>query len=108
MSELLPQPSADDIQLLEILKAIGDPVRLQIVGILSDGNFHPCGSDDIMLGLHKSTMSHHYKVLREAGVTSTRTHGRNRDVVLRRADLDERFPGLLDSLVAGIPAGASV
>lgn len=102
MAELLPQPLTSDIELLEVLKAVGDPVRLQLVGILGDGEFHPCGSPDVMLGLHKSTMSHHYKVLREAGVTSTRVLGRNREIGLRRADLDARFPGLISSLVSGV------
>jgi hypothetical protein len=45
-------------------------------------------------------------VLREAGVTSTRVRGRDHAVRLRRADLDQRFPGLLDALLAAAPDSA--
>ncbi|MGY2030600.1 hypothetical protein ACW9HR_26090 [Nocardia gipuzkoensis] len=48
-----------------------------------------------------ATASHHWKVLRDAGVTTTFASGRNRLVQLRRADLNERFPGLLDAVIAG-------
>jgi len=54
----------------------------------------------------KSTLSHHLRVLREAGVTLTEPNGTQRVVSLRRADLDERFPGLLDAVLgaAAVPA----
>ena len=55
-----------------------------------------CGSFD--LGLTKATRSHHFKVLREAGLTFTRLEGTARYVTLRRAELDARFPGLLDAV----------
>ncbi|MHB8620628.1 MAG: hypothetical protein ACYDAG_13825 [Chloroflexota bacterium] len=51
-------------------------------------------------------MSHHFRVLREAGVTRTRVEGAHRYVTLGRADLDARFPGLLDAVLASLPAGA--
>ncbi|MFK0022957.1 ArsR/SmtB family transcription factor [Streptomyces sp. NPDC090798] len=53
--------------------------------------------------LHKSTVSHHMRIMREAGLTSTRAVGRNRFVRLRRDDLDARFPGLLDALLKSLP-----
>ena len=99
-----PQPDVGDIQLLEVLKAVSDPVRLQMIALLSDGELRGCNTDSFGLDLHKSTLSHHLKVLREAGVTSTLLEGRNRGVRLRRADLDARFPGLIDGLLAGVPA----
>jgi len=52
---------------------------------------------------HKSTVSHHMKIMREAGLTPTRAVGRNRYVQLRRDDLDARFPSLLDSLLKSLP-----
>ncbi len=97
-----PQPDVNDIELLEVLKAVGDPVRLQMVGLLSDGELRGCNTDAFGLDLHKSTLSHHLRVLREAGVTSTLVEGRSRGVRLRRADLDARFPGLVDGLLAGV------
>ena len=49
--------------------------------------------------------SHHFRVLREAGITHTRIDGTTRHVTLRREDLDARFPGLLDAVLAGAGAG---
>ena len=54
----------------------------------------------------KSTLSHHLRVLREAGLTLTEPNGTQRVVSLRRDDLDERFPGLLDAVLAAAPAAA--
>ncbi|KUJ69800.1 ArsR family transcriptional regulator [Streptomyces albus subsp. albus] len=105
--EWLPQPDADAIELVTVLHALGDPVRLQLLGVYADAEEHDC--DPCALGLerlHKSTVSHHMRVLRESGLTSTRVAGRKRYVRLRRADLDARFPGLLDS-VLGALRGAS-
>ncbi|MFC0600026.1 ArsR/SmtB family transcription factor [Streptomyces palmae] len=106
--ELLPQPDTGEIQLVKVLHALGDPVRIQLLGIYADGEEHSC--DPRVLGLerlHKSTVSHHMRVLREAGITSTRAAGRNRYVRLRRADLDARFPGLLDSLLGSLASGGT-
>jgi DNA-binding transcriptional ArsR family regulator len=44
-------------------------------------------------------MSHHFKVLREAGVTHTRADGTKRMMSLRQIELEERFPGLLASIL---------
>ncbi len=105
--ELLEQPAIDKIELLEVLQAVADPVRLTIVAALADTGYQNCAaiSDDI--DVHKSTASHHYKVLRAAGVTTTRQVGRNREIRLRYEDLNERFPGLLDGLLAGVKATAN-
>jgi len=89
-------PESEDITLTGVLYALSDPARLEIVRSLRDGKEKPCGT----FGLHsKSTMSHHFKVLREAGVTRTRTEGRRRFTSLRQQDLDARFPGLLEAVL---------
>ncbi|MGY4922640.1 ArsR/SmtB family transcription factor [Streptomyces sp. 900105755] len=68
------------------------------------GEQFSCAPDALGVGhLHKSTVSHHMKIMREAGITSTRAVGRNRYVQLRRADLDARFPGLLDAVLKALP-----
>lgn len=100
MPALLDQPATRDLELTTILQALGDPMRLRIVRELAsceDGE-RTCGSID--LGISKATRSHHFRVLREAGVTHTRVEGTHRHVSLRRADLDERFPGLLDAILS--------
>jgi DNA-binding transcriptional ArsR family regulator len=96
-----PQPATADLQLSTVLKALADPVRLGIVQKLSDDEYHSCGVEEYGLALHKSTLSHHFKTLREAGVTATVVLGREHEVKLRRADLDARFPGLIAAIAGG-------
>ena len=94
-----PEPLAEDIDLVEVLRALADPVRLRVVARLGDDQYHPCGVEEYGLDIHKSTLSHHFKTLREAGVTSTVVRGRNHGVQLRRTDLEARFPGVINGIV---------
>jgi DNA-binding transcriptional ArsR family regulator len=98
--DVLPGPRREDLRLADVLQALGDPVRLAIVRELfsSSEDVRPCGS--FSLPVTKSTASHHFRVLREAGVVSQRVAGRVRLNELRREDLEARFPGLLASVVA--------
>ena len=98
------QPATADLDLTTVLQALGDPMRLQIVRLLAAEGEQSCGAID--LGISKSTRSHHFKTLREAGLTSTRVEGTHRHLSLRRDDLDERFPGLLDAVLQTTPAPA--
>ncbi len=90
-------PAPDEFLLGDVLHALSDPVRLGIVRSLARSPGQPCGLLD--LGVAKSTLSHHLKVLREAGVTQTRIDGTQRLVSVRADELDVRFPGLLDSVL---------
>jgi len=99
-SNLLPMPATQDIHLMDILRALADPGRLHMLTVLADGAYHPCKREEFGLDVQKSTLSYHFKTLREAGLTVTRVQGRNYDMRLRRADLDDRFPGLIDALIA--------
>jgi DNA-binding transcriptional ArsR family regulator len=99
MVRAIHHPHADELQLEAVLHALSDPVRLRIVAALAaDAEERPCGT--ITCGLAKSTMTHHFKVLREAGVIGQRDEGTSRLTRLRRDDLDARFPGLLDAILA--------
>jgi DNA-binding transcriptional ArsR family regulator len=95
----LPEPRHEDMRLEAVLGALSDPVRLSIARTLAatDGDCRSCGS--FGLSVSKSTASHHFRVLREAGVVRQHDEGRHRMTELRRTDLDARFPGLLDSIV---------
>jgi len=92
-----PHPSREDISLCAVLHALSDPVRLEIVRVLAGVDEIPCNS--LNAAVSKSTMSHHFKVLREAGVTHTRANGTKRMISLRQDELEERFPGLLSSIL---------
>lgn len=92
-----PAFTGDDLDLASVLHALSDPVRLKIVAKMADGHEHTCGS--FSLPVAKSTSSHHFRVLREAGVLSTRTEGKNRFNRLERDQLELRFPGLIDAVL---------
>jgi DNA-binding transcriptional ArsR family regulator len=97
MEQLLEMPAADELELVEVLHALSDPIRLQIVQELASGGEQACGA--MPLPVSASTRSHHLRILREAGVTFTRVVGTQRLVSLRRDDLESRFPGLLDAVL---------
>lgn len=104
VSAAFPEPEQEQIELVSALKALADPARLAIVRTLADGAYHPCTVEEYGLQLHKSTLSHHLKALREAGVTITRVTGREHAVKLRQQELDARFPGVLDAVLSATDA----
>jgi DNA-binding transcriptional ArsR family regulator len=91
-------PSRQELELSTVLHALSDPARLEIVRRLSDGEEPSCGTFD--LGLSKATLSHHFRVLRESGVVLVRPEGRRRRLSLRTEDLNARFPGLIEAIMA--------
>jgi DNA-binding transcriptional ArsR family regulator len=97
-------PPADALDLPAVLHALSDPIRLQIVRSLAERGACNCGTFAVPVA--KSTLSHHLRVLREAGITLTEPAGTQRVVSLRRPELDGRFPGLLDAVLgaAAVPA----
>jgi DNA-binding transcriptional ArsR family regulator len=95
--EGISHPRRDEIELAAVLHAVSDPVRLQIVATLAKGDGRTCGSIDVPVA--KSTCTHHFRVLREAGVIHQRQEGTTRLNTLRREDLDARFPGLLTTIL---------
>jgi DNA-binding transcriptional ArsR family regulator len=101
----LAHPATEDIQLTEVLRALSDPARLAIATRLAEIGEEQCNDLGEGLGVHKSTLSHHYRVLREAGVTRARWQGRTKLITLRRDDIESRFPGLLDAVLAGAASG---
>jgi DNA-binding transcriptional ArsR family regulator len=93
----IAHPITEQLSLPGVLHALSDPVRLGIVESLRDGDEMPCGALEVPVS--KSTLSHHLKVLRDAGLTQTRAEGVHRFVSLRREDIEERFPGLLECVL---------
>ena len=95
----LPHPAREDIRLEAVLHALSDPVRLRIVRELAAGSDElACSHFD--LPVTKSTTTHHFRVRRESGVIRQVYRGTAKMNGLRRADLEDLFPGLLDTLLA--------
>lgn len=99
----LYHPQTDAIELAPMLHALSDPQRLSIVRELSESP-EPLQCGALHLDVSKSTRTHHFRVLREAGVIRQEVLGTSRYTTLRRDDLDARFPGLLDAVLAAAPA----
>jgi DNA-binding transcriptional ArsR family regulator len=93
-----PSPDMTDVEIVDLLRALADPTRLEIVKRLVDGEPHPKGEPGWDFDCTKATMAHHWKTLRESGLTRTIVHGRTHDIQLRRVELDQKFPGLIDSV----------
>jgi len=101
----LHHPETSEIELPAVLHALSDPHRLEIVRRLAeDSEPRACGSLDF--GVTKSTMTHHYRTLRETGVIRQERRGTTKLTWLRRDDLDARFPGLLEAVLASKPVPA--
>lgn len=101
----LHHPEREELELPGVLHALSDPQRLEIVRRLS-GSDEPCACGSIKLGVSKSTMTHHFRVLRESGVIRQKREGTSKLTELRREDLDAQFPGLIDAVLSSeaVPA----
>jgi DNA-binding transcriptional ArsR family regulator len=96
----LPHPDLAEVELPAVLFALSDPARLDLVRQLAaHGSLTVAECQAYDPSVPKSTFSHHLKTLREAGVVRNEPSGRRRVVTLRRAELAERFPGLLDAVL---------
>jgi DNA-binding transcriptional ArsR family regulator len=96
----LDHPARAQIRLGAVLHALSDPARLQVVRYLAElaeGEEAPCSAID--LAVTKSTTTHHFRVLREAGVICQVYRGTAKMTAIRRTDLDALFPGLLDAVL---------
>ena len=100
----LPEPAAEELRLDIVMGALADPLRLTIVRKLlleSDSYDHTCGW--FGFGRQKSSLTHHFKALREAGLIRQRQYGLERRSRVRAEELDARFPGLLNLVKAWEP-----
>lgn len=98
-------PDLADIDVLTVLQALSDPVRLEMVRQLAS-----CPAEDglkcgqMRLPVKKAAASHHLRVLWEAGLVDAEKQGVYKIIWLRRDELDRRFPGLIDSVLQAVRA----
>ncbi|WP_328868901.1 helix-turn-helix domain-containing protein [Streptomyces sp. NBC_00287] len=96
-------PDLLDVSLQQVLEALVDPVRRMIVSQLAQADGEKsCGTFDTPVST--STLTHHFNVLREAGVIRQYYVGTTKMNTLRADELEERFPGLLSSVVSASAA----
>ncbi|WP_066514347.1 ArsR/SmtB family transcription factor [Curtobacterium ammoniigenes] len=108
--ELLPQPSVDELELPVIFDALADPLRLAILHrLLVDAAGAEQSCTWVGLNRPKSTQTHHFRVLREAGLLEQRLDGLERRTRVRVEDIEARFPGLLGLVLDwSVPTGVLV
>jgi DNA-binding transcriptional ArsR family regulator len=93
-------PSRDDITLEGVLAALSDPMRLRIVkSMVSQHGCMSCTEAAPCPDMAKSTLSNHFRILREAGLIHTEKKGVEHRNVIRRDDIEARFPGLLKTIL---------
>jgi len=103
---LLPAPPVDEIALGSVFTALADPLRREVIArlaLLEDGAERNCSAFGFPVA--KASLTHHFRVLREAGLIHQVDYGNRRTSSLRRADLEARFPGLLALLRAELESG---
>ncbi len=96
--KIVTHPRTKEIELAKVLHALSDPVRLQLVRMLAAEGDLTCGA--LCLGRPKSSMSHHFKTMIDAGLLRVDVAGNVHRNNLRLADLESRFPGLMTAVLA--------
>ena len=93
-------PATEDITLAGLLGALADPMRLRIVSnMLQKNDCMSCSEAAPCPTMAKSTLSHHFRILREAGIVRTSKIGVENRNIIRIDDINARFPGLLKQIL---------
>jgi DNA-binding transcriptional ArsR family regulator len=98
----LVHPSIDDITVEGILHALSDPVRVAIYAELAASACATICSNFLQVrdrSIPKSTLSQHFRALREAGLVRSERHGVEMHNVSRCKEIEQRFPGLLPAIL---------
>ncbi|KGX92353.1 ArsR family transcriptional regulator [Pontibacillus halophilus JSM 076056 = DSM 19796] len=92
-------PPIESVSFTKVLQALSEPNRVKIIRCLDESGENNCTTYTLRLMLPKSTVSHHIKVLREAGLIQAKIVGKEHFYSLRREEINEKFPGLLDTVI---------
>lgn len=99
----IKHPAIEQVELTDIMYALADPTRLEIVALLAKaGRKLTCGEID--LNRPKSSMSHHFKILRSAGLVETVIEGTEHMNSLRFEEIERKFPGVLSAVLKATAA----
>lgn len=99
----IKHPTMNQVSITDIMYALSDPGRIEMVRRLYAGSDLTCGELD--LDRPKSSMSHHFKILRESGLIETKVQGKQHLNTLRKAEIEQKFPGLLESVIRAAAQG---
>jgi DNA-binding transcriptional ArsR family regulator len=98
----LIHPSTDDVTVEGILHALSDPVRVHIFSEIAQGKGSQICSAFLEVSdrsIPKSTLSQHFKALREAGLISSERRGVEMHNTARCEEINAKFPGLLPAIM---------
>jgi len=93
-------PAINEVPLHAVMQAMSDPCRIAIVHDLLQAKGRALACNEVQLDISKATRSHHFEVLRAAGIIFTEMKGTKCMTSLRQAELNRRFPGLLKLIAA--------
>jgi DNA-binding transcriptional ArsR family regulator len=97
----MKHPDIQGVDLVDIMYALSDPTRVEIVLTLAQARrAMTCGELDC--DRPKSSMSHHFKILRGAGIVRTEIRGTEHINSLRLPELELRFPGVMKSILKSL------
>ena len=91
-------PKIEDIELTDIMYALSDPARVEIVRTIAKAK-RALTCTELNANRPKSSMSHHFKILRDCGVLETQIDGKEHLNTLRTAEVEKRFPGILKAIL---------
>ncbi|MBN9653403.1 helix-turn-helix transcriptional regulator [Halobacillus sp. GSS1] len=91
-------PPIESISFTKVLHALSEPNRVKIIRCLFDTHENNCTHYTLQLRLPKSTVSHHIRVMREAGLIQARIVGKEHLYSIRTEEIERKFPGLLDTI----------
>ncbi len=97
-TRVIAHPDIEDVSIQQVLEALADPARRTVIHTLAHSTTHlSCGSIHLPVG--RSTTSHHFTVLRQAGLLRQYYKGTTKMNTLRTQELEQRFPGLLTAIL---------
>ena len=97
----MKHPNMEQVELTDIMYALSDPARVEIVRLINEaGRSLTCG--ELNCDRPKSSMSHHFKILRDSGLVETSVEGKEHMNSLRLSECEKRFPGLMKAILKHI------